>query len=78
MRSSGDIHLNSNTSWQVLEIRKDEDTDPYKQYICSPRYIDAPICRDRDSDGDGVGADGQALKCPPMPPAAEGARGWRH
>jgi len=31
------------------------------QYIWSPRYIDAPICRDRDADGDGqTGHLGQA------------------
>jgi len=42
-----------NENWQVLEVRKDGDTDPYKQYIWDPRYIDAPAVRFRDGNTDG-------------------------
>ena len=38
-----------NASWQVLEERKDADV--YCQYVWSARYIDAPVLRDRDADG---------------------------
>jgi RHS repeat-associated protein len=43
-----------NTQWQTLEIRKDGDTDPLKQYAWCERYIDAPILRWRDSNTDGT------------------------
>ena len=53
-------------SWQVLEIRRDDGktrsgnplseptlaTTLREQYIWSPRYIDAPILRDRETDDD--------------------------
>jgi len=43
-----------NTSWQVLEVRKEnEDAYPFKQYIWDLRYIDAAVCRIRDADTDG-------------------------
>ena len=32
-------------SWQVLEVRKDADTDPYEQFAWHAYYIDAPIVR---------------------------------
>ena len=42
-----------NTAWQVLEVRIDSDTDPYKQYLWDVRYIDAPVVRWRDGNTDG-------------------------
>ena len=45
-----------NTSWQCLEIRKDQTAETpnvYKQYAWDLRYIDAPLCRDTDGDADG-------------------------
>ena len=42
-----------NNDWQLLEVRKDSDTDPLKQYVWGQRYIDAPVCRFRDDDTDG-------------------------
>ena len=59
-----DDYFNSN--WQLLETRKAEGqsrsgsplsepavaTAVYCQYVWSPKYIDALICRDRDVDGD--------------------------
>lgn len=44
-----------NTSWQVLEIRKDGDADPWKQYVWGINYIDTPVCYFYDSDTDGSG-----------------------
>jgi len=52
-----------NATWQVLEVRKEDGvsrsgSEPavsmtvHEQYVWSARYIDAPILRDRDSDGD--------------------------
>jgi len=38
---------------QVLEVRKDGSANPFKQYVWSLRYIDAPVCRYRDADTDG-------------------------
>jgi YD repeat-containing protein len=41
-------------AWQVLEVRKDGNSAcPYKQYAWDLRYIDAPVVRWCDSDGDG-------------------------
>jgi hypothetical protein len=42
-----------NESWQVLEVRKDSDPDPYEQYVWDVRYIDAPVLRWRDGNTDG-------------------------
>jgi len=42
-----------NTGWQVLEVRRNADTDPYKQYVWDLRYIDAPVLRWHDANGDG-------------------------
>jgi len=39
--------------WQVLEVRKDSNADPLKQYVWDLRYIDAPVLRWRDADTDG-------------------------
>ena len=30
-----------NEDWQVLEVRKDSDTDPLRQYVWDPRHIGA-------------------------------------
>ncbi len=38
-----------NTSWQVVEVRKEGAA--YKQYVWDTRYIDAPVCRFRNNDG---------------------------
>jgi RHS repeat-associated protein len=43
-----------NESWQVLETRKNADTDPLEQYVWDIRYIDAPVLRWRDSNTDGT------------------------
>ena len=55
-----------------LEVRKGVEsrasgepavaTAAYEQYVWSPRYIDAPVIRDRDSDGDGEAGDGSLGK----------------
>lgn len=42
-----------NTGWQILEIRKDSDTDPYDQYVWGIRYVHSPVCRFRDGNTDG-------------------------
>jgi RHS repeat-associated protein len=42
-----------NESWQIVEVRKDSDTDPYEQYVWDVRYIDAPVVRFRDGNTDG-------------------------
>ncbi len=42
-----------NEDWQVLEVRKDSDADPFKQYVWDVRYIDAPAARFRDGNTDG-------------------------
>jgi YD repeat-containing protein len=39
-----------NAAWQALEVRKDGASLPHEQYVWSPRYIDAPILRDRNAD----------------------------
>ena len=43
-----------NESWQLLEVRRDGDADPYEQIVWDIRYIDSPICRFRDGDLDGA------------------------
>lgn len=47
------------TSWQVLEVRKNGDTDPYEQFVYDGTYIDAPFMRyvDHNQDGDYDDAD---------------------
>jgi RHS repeat-associated protein len=50
-----------NESWQVLEVRKDADTDPYEQYVWDIRYIDAPVLRDRDTSSPPNGAIDETL-----------------
>ncbi len=42
-----------NTSWQVVEERKDGSSDPLAQYVWDIRYIDAPVLRWRDDNLDG-------------------------
>jgi len=37
--------------WRLLEVRKDSDPDPYEQFVWGQRYIDAPVLRWRDADG---------------------------
>jgi RHS repeat-associated protein len=44
--------------WQIVEVRRAVNGDPaasaaYKQYAWDLRYIDAPVCRWWDADGDG-------------------------
>jgi len=53
-------HAYYNTGWQLLETRettdpeaKPEDIQPKYQYVWSVRYIDAPVCRDKNTDDDG-------------------------
>jgi len=50
-----------NRGWQVLETRdtttesdQPESLQPVYQYVWSPRYIDAPILRDENTDADGL------------------------
>jgi RHS repeat-associated protein len=48
-----------NASWQVVEERRDGAATPYAQYVWDARYIDALVCRDRDtSNGAAGGPDG--------------------
>ena len=42
------------SGWQVVEVRKGGDTDPYEQYVWGGRYIDDLVLRDRDADTNGV------------------------
>jgi len=43
-----------NTNWQVVEIHEGDDkVYPLKQYVWSPRYIDAPVLRIYDEGTDG-------------------------
>jgi len=58
-------HFYYNAAWQVVETRlsSSENTDPNTldpeyQYVWSMRYIDAPILRDENKDGDGDCVDG--------------------
>lgn len=46
-----------NSSWQVLEVRKNGDTDPYKQYIYGTSYIDEALMVYVDENQDGDHAD---------------------
>jgi RHS repeat-associated protein len=55
-----------NTSWQLLETRntttltdQPENIQPKYQWLWSPRYIDAPILRDENTDSDGLCDDGR-------------------
>lgn len=62
-----------NTSWQVLEVRKDTESrvggaEPdvaetvYEQYVWIARYIDSPVLRDRDVEAGGdLGKEGSGL-----------------
>jgi len=43
-----------NEGWQLLEVRKDGDADPLKQFVWDLRYIDALVCRFRDHDTNGT------------------------
>ncbi|MGB2823034.1 MAG: RHS repeat-associated core domain-containing protein [Phycisphaerae bacterium] len=42
-----------NNRWQVLEVRRHDDTAAWKQYVWDIRYIDAPVIRWWDDDNDG-------------------------
>lgn len=44
-----------NEQYQVLEVRKNGDTDPYEQYVYDQRYVDAPVMVYRDTNTDGLG-----------------------
>ena len=55
------LHYFYNSAWQVLETRdtttesdQPENLQPDWQYIWSPRYIDAPVLRDKNTDADGL------------------------
>ena len=51
-----EAHYYYNRDWQLLEERfLDEEDEPLasNQYVWSPRYIDAPIVRFHDANGDG-------------------------
>lgn len=41
-------------AWQIVEVRKDGDTDPYEQYVWGIRYVDELIQRQQDSNTDGT------------------------
>ncbi len=43
-----------NRQWQVLEIRKNADVDPEKQYVYHPQYVDSIALRDYDANLDGT------------------------
>ncbi|HEX8911045.1 MAG TPA: RHS repeat-associated core domain-containing protein [Humisphaera sp.] len=46
-----------NEGWQVLEVRRDGDTDPREQWVWDPRYVDAAVVRFLDANLDGDVAD---------------------
>jgi RHS repeat-associated protein len=55
------VHYFYNSGWQILETRQSgtpsappETVQPKHQYAWSLRYIDAPILRDVNTDGDGL------------------------
>ena len=55
------VHYFYNSAWQVLETRdtttesdQPESLQPDWQYVWSPRYIDAPVLRDKNTDADGL------------------------
>jgi RHS repeat-associated protein len=55
------IHYFYNSAWQVLETRDTttendppENLQPKYQYIWSPRYVDAAVLRDKNTDVDGL------------------------
>ena len=55
------VHYFYNSAWQVLETRdtttesdQPENLQPDWQYVWSPRYIDAPVLRDKNTDADGL------------------------
>ena len=55
------VHYFYNTQWQTLETRQTttesdqpESLQPKYQYIWSPRYIDAPVLRDENTDQDSL------------------------
>jgi len=54
-------HFFYNRGWQVLETRRStventgpESLQPEYQYVWSPRYIDAPVLRDKNTDSDSL------------------------
>jgi RHS repeat-associated protein len=55
------VHYFYNQQWQVLETRETatesdqpESLQPQYQYVWSPRYIDAVVLRDENTDADGL------------------------
>jgi RHS repeat-associated protein len=55
------VHYFHNSAWQVLETRDTttesappENLQPAWQYVWSPRYVDGPVLRDRNTDADGL------------------------
>jgi len=43
-----------NTAWQMIEMRRNDDTDPEWQHVWDLRYIDAPLIWWRDHNRDGT------------------------
>jgi hypothetical protein len=46
-------HFFYNDNWQLLETRSNTSSAASEQYVWDPRYIDAPVLRQRDTDSDG-------------------------
>jgi RHS repeat-associated protein len=49
--STSDEDTYFNEEYQVVEMRKAGSSNPYEQYVWDLRYIDAPILRYRNADG---------------------------
>lgn len=48
-----------NEAYQALEMRKAGSSNPYEQHVWDVRYVDAPVLRYRDADGNtGTGTGG--------------------
>ena len=56
--NNGDVYdYYYNFTWQVIEVDKTPSggsSYTYKQYVWGRRYIDAPVCRFRDTNADGT------------------------
>jgi len=63
-------HYYYNSAWQILETRKSagaatapQTLQPEWQYVWSPRYLDAAVLRDRNSDADDLCDDERLYYC---------------
>jgi len=63
-------HYYYNSAWQILETRKSDSAatapqtlQPEWQYVWSPRYIDAAVLRDRNTDADDLCDDERLYYC---------------